>query len=581
MATLTTSWQELISATLYNNIVIKIDGRYDSQSVSGNYTIAQFRFRNTGTYWRTSSGTAKFTGAFTDSQSCATYPKYINNGDTIFTITKTISHDEDGTKSINLGGTLNAYLDDANRTANLSQVSITMPPITRYAKITGANDFNDEESPKLTFVNTAGYRVNARLEFTGTSFSTINRENIPNTGEYEFILTTEERNLLRQQCLGKTMMVRYVIATCIDGTTETNWTWLDKTMTMINSEPSATYTIEEQDANVISLIGSSSANKIIQNASDLLFTITPTALKYATISSVQVNNQYATLDSGDYKININDITTNEFNILITDSRGFTKSYPTTKELLSYNNCKINTWSIVRQTQISSNLVLNANVSVFNNTINGTQNTFVVKYSLDNTNWTTIPTSSYTITDNILKIEDLVLNNLVNYKNIATFYLDISDLLSEAKENYQISKGIETYSWGENDLQVNGEIFIADEDGENEYTIENNFDYSTTEQIIGTWLGKPLYRKVLPHTKTSGTTNTIDPQVSNVDKIWVNYGESFVINSGFTLGLINYGGVNDWIRTYIYGGTITLQVGSDYSSATFDCYITIYYTKTTD
>ena len=238
---------------------------------------------------------------------------------------------------------------------------------------------------------------------------------------------------------------------------------------IVNGEPTATYTIVEQDAKVISLLGSGST-KIIKNASDLLFTITPTALKGATISSVKVNDITATLSSGDYILNITNLTTGTFNIVITDSRGLTKTYTATKTLLDYIACQINTWSIERETQVSSNLVLNANVSVYNDTIDGNTNTIVVKYSIDNENWTTIPSSSYSITDNVLTISNLNLSNIIPYTSTTTFYLDISDILSETKENYQIAKGIETWSAGENDIQVNGELYIADEEGENEHPV---------------------------------------------------------------------------------------------------------------
>ena len=274
---------------------------------------------------------------------------------------------------------------------------------------------------------------------------------------------------------------------------------------LVDSEPTATYTIVEQDAKVISLL-SGDTTKIIKNASDLLFTITPTALKGATISSVKINDVYATLDSGNYILNITDLTTGTFNIVVSDSRGLTKTYTATKTLLDYIACTINTWSIERESPVSSDLVLNANVNVWNSTINGNTNTIVVKYSIDNENWTTIPSSSYTITDNVLKITNLTLSDIVPYTSTTTFYLDISDLLSETKENYQVSKGIETYSWGENDLQVNGDLIVADEDGNNSVYFNNinsgltnilcndktNIQTTAEQTLISTTLNKGTY-----------------------------------------------------------------------------------------
>lgn len=472
MATLTTNWQELGSATLYNNIVIKLDGRIDSQSTTGNYSIAQFRFRNTGTYWRTTNGEAQFDGAFTDSQSCATYPSYIYDGDTIFTITKTINHNDDGNKSINIGGSLYAYINSAKRTANISQVSVSMPKINRKATITGATDFNDESNPTISFTNPAGFRINVKLEF-GSNFSQIIiRNNISNTGSYTFSLTNEERNLLRQYCTGKTMVVRETIATCINGDEEIFFDWQDKTMSIVNADPTATYTITEQDAKVISLLNGDTT-KIIKNASDLLFTITPTALKGATISSVKINNATATQSGNNYVLNVNNITTGTFSILITDSRGFSNTYQATKTILDYIACKINTnWSIERATQTSSDLVLNASVNVWNSTINGTSNTIVVKYSLDNENWTTISSSDYTISNNVLTISNLTLSNLISYQQAGTFYLDVSDLLSESKENKAIKVGIYTLAKSDRKVRINGTLEIADANGQNRKEIRD-------------------------------------------------------------------------------------------------------------
>ena len=162
-------------------------------------------------------------------------------------------------------------------------------------------------------------------------------------------------------------------------------------------------------------------------------------------------------------------------------------YTATKTLLDYIACSINNWSVERETQVSSNLVLNANVNVYNDTIDGNTNTIVVKYSIDNENWTTIPSSSYSITDNVLTISNLTLNNIIPYTSTTTFYLDISDLLSEAKENYQISKGIETYSWGENDLQVNGTIYIADNDSSNVFNVRDKLVYDVGSNVNGYYI----------------------------------------------------------------------------------------------
>ena len=236
---------------------------------------------------------------------------------------------------------------------------------------------------------------------------------------------------------------------------------------LVGSEPTTSISVEEQDASVIALLGSSTSTKIIKNASDLLFTITATAKNGATISSVKINDKNATLDSGSYKLNLTDITTGTFNIVATDSRNLSTTQTLTKTLLDYIKISINSnWTIARASQVSSDLELNATIDCYSSTIDGNTNTPTVQYSIDNENWTTISSSSYTFQDNKITISNLTLNNVVNYKNIATFYLKTTDLLSSSQDNRQIAKGIETFSYGENDFQINGDLIVADEDGEN-------------------------------------------------------------------------------------------------------------------
>lgn len=241
---------------------------------------------------------------------------------------------------------------------------------------------------------------------------------------------------------------------------------------IVNGEPTATYTIVEQDAKVITLL-SGDTSKIIKNASDLLFTITPTALKGATISNVKINNANATQSGNNYVLNITNITTGTFSIVITDSRNLTRTYTATKTVLDYIACKINTnWSIERVTQTSSDLVLNASVNVWNSTINGTSNTIVAKYSLDNETWTTIPSSSYTISNNVLTISNLTFSNIISYQQAGTFYLDVSDLLSESKENKAIKVGIYTCAKSDRKYRINGTLELADANGQNRINVRD-------------------------------------------------------------------------------------------------------------
>lgn len=109
-------------------------------------------------------------------------------------------------------------------------------------------------------------------------------------------------------------------------------------------------------------------------------------------------------------------------------------------------------------------------------------------------------------------------------------------------------------------------------------------YSTNETRIGTWMGKPLYRKVLSTVGLSSETKkSINCNITNPDKIWIVGGFIYSAARVVTLPMVGYNGdlsqkVDVWIekienvvKLYSNGGW-----GNDW---TF--YIIINYTKTTD
>lgn len=107
-------------------------------------------------------------------------------------------------------------------------------------------------------------------------------------------------------------------------------------------------------------------------------------------------------------------------------------------------------------------------------------------------------------------------------------------------------------------------------------------YSTTEQVIGTWIdGKPLYEKTvdfgaLPNT----TTKQVNHNISNIDYI-VDY-KAVCRNSAKTSFVpiprvnANSSLIFDIVFTNTY---IEVQVGTDRTG--YSMYVTLQYTKTTD
>ena len=102
------------------------------------------------------------------------------------------------------------------------------------------------------------------------------------------------------------------------------------------------------------------------------------------------------------------------------------------------------------------------------------------------------------------------------------------------------------------------------------------NFSTTEEVIGTWLGKPHYRKVIHsgQLSLSSTLTAISAGLSNID---------VVTDIRFTLYFQNNIWFTFWNLDEIHykKSTDKIELATS-SSATFsDSYIIIEYTKTTD
>lgn len=543
--TLNYEWQELDRVTFYQTgstyDTVSIEGRLTGQNTQYNYSTIELRWKNVGAWWRTSSGTVSFTGTFTDSGGCATYPDRIETGDVFYTIAKTVYHDSNGDATIYVGGQIRAYVGGATRTGTISNVTVYLPHINRLANITGAIDFSDEGNPYMTFSNPGGFRINARLEFSDTSIS---RDNIANTGTYTFELTTAERNLLRQKCTGKTMTVRYVIATCYSGTTEGAWSTVDKTMSIVNGNP--TFSVTYEDSNATTTAITNNNQQIIQNNSTLQFNIADaTALKYATLSSVSITINGATqtqpISSSTLTFNYGTINvSNDINasVVLTDSRGLTTtiSVPITVLNWSLPNAII-TLNRKSNYYTETDIKVDANYASLDS-----KNTITIQYRIKQTSsstwgaWNNLSDNVTTTfnADNLYEWDVQV--KLTDKLGDTTYNLSLGIgipimFIDRAKRNV----GIDCFPQDTNTLevqgeaQVNGDLFVADADGNNPVNVLDKINTNTTNISK---FGKLLWQ---------GTFDSSHPSIS-VPGI-NNYNVILVMMAGgvYCIGSKDYGG----------------------------------------
>ena len=111
-------------------------------------------------------------------------------------------------------------------------------------------------------------------------------------------------------------------------------------------------------------------------------------------------------------------------------------------------------------------------------------------------------------------------------------------------------------------------------------------YSEEETVIGTWFGKPLYRKAISSTGLINRTTilTVPHNVENMETFWIDNSHSFFLaisGLSYSLPMIGYQG-NTSDNAYAYADETNIYVYSNGGWAdTWTKVITLLYTKTTD
>lgn len=190
----------------------------------------------------------------------------------------------------------------------------------------------------------------------------------------------------------------------------------------------------------------------------------------------------------------------------------------------------------------------------------------------------------TLLDKVNKSEKVNLQSLIDSD---TLYIEMDIVLYKATNyNIKIYPQIEPGDETSYETYIEPQIFVRNSNGVYEEFIKKHEEvYSTEEQAIGTYLGKPLYRKKINAqfgTVVQGTETTVEVNLKNVDfvlidKYWLDRKQtSSVINQGPSVDTLylGYTGFSD------YGATLRFRTKQSWASNT-TVYAIVEYTKTTD
>lgn len=534
-----------------------------------------FNTYNRNYYW--DSGTA---GVWNTYVPIGTY--YAMNGSyTLVSEDVTLYHDQNGEYK-------NGYLSGSLNTSYIKGTAkgyFTLPKIERIINVTNATDFNDETNTTITFNNPLNFKGQPNLRFGRVNDTTevlleLTREKNYYYSPYTFELTNEERNQIRQIMNNNTQYDVYVgFYTYDDNDVYQGLTWKKQSFSIINAEPDYTYRVEETNQKVINVLGTT-ANKSVKGISNLKFTINPILKKQAIIKSVAFG-QNTTLLSKKQSPFVFEITPQQkyFYVNVLDSRNLSKSGNPEITCLDYEPISINNFKFERLNPTSSDIRITIDANYFQSTYGSTANIPLIKWKLEDGNFNTI--NDYTIdTDNNKLIVNTILNDVLSYENQGLFTLEIEDLFSVTTDKQTVIKGIPVVEIGEEDVQTNGDLYIADKNGENPINIKDIVKqiYSNDEVVVGEYLGKPLYRKVVDcgYLPNNAIKNVIHG-ISNAEYVTIK-GTASDGASAFPLPRV-HPSTNLSISLEINGTNITLY--DQYNFSSYKAEVTLEYTKTTD
>ena len=327
----------------YDGRYLKFEWSVASQSTSSNSTKINWSLKGDGgdSYSWYMAGNFKVTidGATVYSNSNRIQ---LSKGTVVASGSYTLNHNSSGKKSFSAYAEAGIYTYAVNCSGSGSW---NLPDIARAATIKSAPDFNDTQSPTVTYSNPAGTAVStlqiAIVSPSNESTVYAAYRDISKTGSsYTFNFTQAELNgIYTATANSKTLPVRFKIKTVIGNTTL--YSNADKTLTMVDCYPVFNAAYLDTKSQTVAATGNNQL--IVRNNSTLRVNVTnASTFKGATVTTAKavvlgatttanITNGSATLDIGTVD------TAQDFDmpVTVTDSRGYTSTITLEVKVLNW------------------------------------------------------------------------------------------------------------------------------------------------------------------------------------------------------------------------------------------------------
>lgn len=473
---------------MYGTEFARISGKYSTifigtyqvtgQSTSGNYSnfkIRVYGYYGGGTSTGSSYGTIWISGTQYNIGGYRLYPGYTLMAEKDITI----YHNNDGSFPY----TTQAFAINSYHANGEVSGAIYAPTIARYATITNATDFNDENNPTITYSNPAGNSVSelkAGIYDTAGNVCYVEYKDVNKTGSsFTFNLSENERNNLRKAIVNSnSLRVRFYLRTTIGG--NQYFSYVEKTMTIVNANPKFTL-FDFEDVNTKTLALTGNKLNVIKGYSNVKATIKSAnkavAQKYATMSKYRFACGDKSTDitysaSTDVNGTINGVTNGTFNVYAIDSRN--NSTLVTKlanKIVDYKPLEKGNITVNRNNGVSEEVTLKINGKI--DSVNFGAKTNSITYSkyrykaTKTPNWSEYQDLKLTVKDGVFTFDGLIKGDTeelgFDINNSYQIELLVKDELSEVTFTATFSSGIPDIALHKNGVGIMGK-YDEDEGG---------------------------------------------------------------------------------------------------------------------
>lgn len=369
------------------------------------------------------------------------------------TVNQDVSHNSDGTKTFSMSSVFNiqATLGGtyyASITANSG--NIELPTIPRASSIT-VNDANIGSATNIVinktssnFTTTLYYKASGQNSWTKIVDKTSNQVYGWTVPTSFYALIPNSKNITCQfkaeTYNGDTLL----------GTSDT----VTATFTATGNPTINSFTAVDINETTIDLTGDNT--KMIKGVSTIRTTVSANAQNSANISSIKVNGTTAVNN----KVDFNNVSTNSFEVIVTDTRGYSTSQTITMPMVNYVPLTLSP-TIARDTPTNEKVNISFNGNYFNDSFGAQNNTLTVQYRYKestSSTWESWTTINHTKSNNTYSGSTQLSN--MDYQKVYNFEMRATDKIGTKSVNgITVSKGEPVYWWDEDEFHINAKTYV--------------------------------------------------------------------------------------------------------------------------